>query len=106
MVALGNTFNHIWTIYQRGGCVHIFKMKKERLIIYFLCFALLLVGLFLVLGFKDGQRCIGNPFIYGANKITNRDTGNLYCSCSFGNPNYTPFYFDNNSIGVGYRFLE
>ncbi len=81
-------------------------MKKERLVIYILCFALLLAGLFLVLGFRDGQRCVGNPFIYGANKITNRDTGNIDCLCSFGSPKYSPFYFDNNSIGIGYRFLE
>ncbi len=75
-------------------------MKKERLVIYILCFALLLAGLFLVLGFRDGQRCVGNPFIYGANKIANRDTGSVFCSCSFNHPEYAPFYFDNDSIGL------
>ncbi len=75
------------------------KMKTERLVIYILCFALLLAGLFLVLGIKDGQKCIGNPFIYGVNKMTSIETGDISCICNFGSPRYAPFYFDNDSIG-------
>ena len=75
-------------------------MKTERKIILILCFLLLLTGFFLALGFKDGKDCMGNPFIYGANKITNEDTGNLYCTCSFANFGYMNFYFNNEEVEV------
>ena len=73
-------------------------MKKERVIIYILCFLLLLIGLYLFLGLKDAKQCLGNPFLYGANKITNEDTGKIYCSCSFESFDYAPFYFNEDSI--------
>ena len=65
-----------------------------------MCFLFLLVGFSLVFGFKDYKQCSGNPFIYGANEIINENTGNLYCSCSFGSPEYAPFYFDNDSVEI------
>ncbi len=58
------------------------------------------MGFFLFMGMKDAQACVGNPFIYGANKITNEDTGDIYCSCSFWSQRYSRFYFDEDSIGV------
>jgi len=76
------------------------KMNKEKAIIIILCFLLLFIGLFLTLGFKDGKDCMSNPFIYGANKITNNDTGNLYCTCSFASFEYFNFYFDNEEVEV------
>lgn len=75
-------------------------MNKERIIIYILCFLLLLMGLFLFLGLKDAKQCLGNPFIYGANKMINKDTGSIYSSCSFESFDYAPFYFDNKEIKV------
>ena len=98
MVALGNTFECVW-IRDFCGCDDV-KMKKERMIIWIMCLLFLLMGFFLFLGFKEAQECVGNPFIYGANKITNEDSGNLYCSCSFGSPRYSPFYFDNEYLEV------
>lgn len=73
---------------------------KERHIILILCFLLLLVGFFLNLGLKEAEKCLGNPFIYGANEIVNEKTGDIYCSCSFASPDYAKFYFDDDSIGV------
>ncbi len=73
---------------------------KDRQTILILCFLLLLVGFFLNLGLKDAEKCLGNPFIYGANEIVNEKTGYLYCSCSFASPDYANFYFDDDSIGV------
>ena len=74
--------------------------KKEKIIMYMICFLFLLMGFFLFLGLKDAKQCLGNPFIYGANKITNEDTGDLYCSCSFGSFEYAPFSFDKDSIDI------
>ncbi len=72
----------------------------ERKVIFFLCFLLLLVGFFIFLGLKDAQECLGNPFTYGAREIVNEKTGNIYCTCSFGSPNYARFYFNEEIVGV------
>ncbi len=78
----------------------IMSIKKERLIVWILCFLFLFVGLFFILGSRDARECVGNPFIYGASKITNEDTGTLLCTCSFGSPDYANFYFDEDSLEI------
>ncbi len=75
-------------------------MNKERIVIFILCFLLLLIGFLLTLGFKDSKECIGNPFIYGISKLETLDTGNIYCTCSFSSPGYAPFYFNNKEVNV------
>ncbi len=77
------------------------KIKKEIIIIYILCFLLLFAGLFLALGMRNAKQCLGNPFLYGVNKITNEDTGNLYCNCYFESFDYAPFSFDRDSLHIG-----
>ena len=75
-------------------------MKRERIIIYILCFILLLAGFLITMGFKDAKQCLGNPFIYGINQLENKDTGNLYCTCNFQNQEYAPFSFNNKEVAV------
>ena len=65
-----------------------------------MCFLFLLMGFFLALGFKDSNQCLGNPFIYGVNKLESEVTGELYCTCYFESPNYAPFYFNNEEVAV------
>lgn len=76
------------------------KISKERLIIFILCFLFLVMGFCITLGFKDAKQCLGNPFVYGANEIENKETGDLYCTCYFENLKYAPFYFNNEEINV------
>lgn len=50
---------------------------------------------------KDGNSCISNPFLYGAEKAQTVDSGELSCQCSFPyNPNYSPFRFDKDNITI------
>ena len=52
----------------------------------------------MMLGMKDAQQCLSNPFVFGANKITNYDTGGIRCTCSFQSPFYARFSFDTESV--------
>lgn len=54
----------------------------------------------ILMGLKESKECLGNPFIYGANKIENANTGALTCNCFFSNPRYVPFMFDHNNVSV------
>ncbi len=103
MVALGNTFgcNRINCSFG-GGIKMKEKMSKERIIISVMCLLFLIMGFSLLLGFRDAQECMGNPFVYGANKIVtdNKDTGGLYCSCSFGSYKYAGFDFNEDSLDI------
>jgi len=54
----------------------------------------------ILIGLKESKECLGNPFVYGANKIENYETGILTCTCFFSNPKYAPFIFDNTNITV------
>jgi hypothetical protein len=56
--------------------------------------------LFIMIGNNEGQKCLKNPLLYGANKMTNEDTGNLLCTCSLENPRYAQFYFNNEEVNV------
>jgi len=77
------------------------NMKKDRLVIWILCFLFIIMGFFMLLGLKDAEQCLANPFVYGAESITSDKTGNVHCSCNFESPNYAPFYFDNDSLEIG-----
>ena len=59
----------------------------------------LIIGLF-IFGMRDGSDCIGSPMIYGAQKAINDETGPIRCSCRFGNPEYSPFYFNDKEMGI------
>ncbi len=47
---------------------------------------------------QDGNTCVSDPLVYGAERATGDDQGKLMCSCSFSNPFYASFYFDNEGL--------
>ena len=51
--------------------------------------------------FNSTNDCLANPFVYGAQKITNENS-NILCSCNIIEPGvpYAPFTFDKKSIQV------
>jgi|TARA_Y100000310_G_scaffold97876_1_gene95543 hypothetical protein len=61
---------------------------------------IILLGQFFLLNQQAGQ-CLANPFVYGADKITN-ENNNILCSCNIIDPDipYAPFSFDKNNIEV------
>lgn len=50
---------------------------------------------------KDGQECLINPFLYGAEKVENEDSGALLCRCEYNSISYAPFYFNSTKITIG-----
>lgn len=71
-----------------------------KVVLGFLMGLFVLILLFMVLGFRDGSKCLANPFIYGANKITSDETGEIRCVCSMDNPRYAPFYFNKDEVSL------
>lgn len=78
-------------------------MKLKTIVIWFLILMTFIVLLLTYLSFNDGQKCVSNPFVYGADKLSSEETGNLFCSCSFSNPNYAPFYFNKENVSLSQK---
>lgn len=78
-------------------------MKHFRIPAYmFYGIVILIVALFLIsyFGIKDANSCLSNPFVYGANKGSTSDSGDMFCTCIFDNNRYAPLYFDKENITV------
>lgn len=65
----------------------------------------LTIGIFvtiaiLVFAVDDGNACLANPFLYGADKISDEQTKGVSCTCNFQNPNYASFVFNKDNISV------
>ena len=74
--------------------------KIYQIMIGLLVFACLIMFLALFLGSREGNTCLANSFTYGAKKLSSEETGDLTCTCSFGNPKYAPFFFNKEEIIV------
>lgn len=67
-----------------------------------------MIGIFLiiiifVLGMRDGNSCLTNPFIYGADKITTQGplgTEGVSCQCTFKNPSFNSFSFNEDNVSL------
>jgi len=68
--------------------------------VYALVIGLLLIVVIFVFGMKDGNQCLSNPLVYGADKATSDDTGKVTCSCNFQNPKYQTLYFDEEEMSL------
>ncbi len=77
--------------------------KQEKILMWtiaLLVLGYLIIGYLVFWGFNDYKQCSGNPFTYGAEKISSYETGDLFCTCTFSNPHYAPFYFDSEEVAV------
>lgn len=63
-------------------------------LIIFLLFAISYFGI------NDANACLSNPLVYGADKATSDETGELFCSCTFSNPSYSPLYFNHENMST------
>ncbi len=78
-------------------------MKTYNIPIWFLyglLICIILIIIIFILGLEDGNSCLSNPMIYGAQKAVDDVTGPIRCTCTFGNPEYAPFYFNEKEMGV------
>ncbi len=68
---------------------------------------IIILALFLIsfFGIKDANECLSNPLIYGAQKATNVETGQMFCSCTFSNPAYATLYFDDTKMSINHDDL-
>ena len=72
------------------------EVPSWLLITYIVCMVLMLVIFYLAN--QDGNKCISNPMVYGAEKASSEVTGYISCSCSFSNPEYVPFHFTSDGM--------
>ena len=48
---------------------------------------------------KEGQECIKNPMVYGAQKIYDQNNElEVFCSCTLLDPRYNSFYFNKEKV--------
>lgn len=60
---------------------------------------MIIVGIFFF-AMKDGNACISDPLVYGVQKATTDQTGDITCSCKFSSPEYSTLYFDVNGMST------
>lgn len=86
-----------------------YKIRKIEIpvyLLYGLLIAILSISVIFYFAMQDGDKCISNPLIYGANKAITIDSGDLMCSCSFSNPSYAPFYFNKENMSIDRDFIS
>ncbi len=72
--------------------------KTNKLLTYVIILAVFFTIIILMASGREGNKCMSNPFVYGAEKLSETDTGKVICSCSFPNSNYEPFSFNEKGI--------
>jgi len=77
------------------------KDKFNEIALIVISITLVVTIMIFVFAFKDGNNCVSNPFIYGAEKVSKDPQGDLLCSCGFLDPKYKPFFFDKNGFFDG-----
>lgn len=75
------------------------KITKD-IMIYTLLGAILALVLIFSFAFKDGDQCLSNPLVYGAEKGSQSSGGDLFCTCTFANPDYYPIHFNKENMTV------
>lgn len=58
----------------------------------------------LFVAYSAGGECLKNPLKYGVSQISEASESELYCSCTFTDPKYAPFYFNDKNVSL--NFLE
>ena len=46
------------------------------------------------------KSCVEDPFNYIVEELSNEDSGNLMCRCSFSNVEYSPFIFSQDGVTI------
>jgi hypothetical protein len=75
--------------------------KFNEIALIVLAVALVVVIMIFVFGLRDGNQCLENPFVYGAEELSEEPQGDLLCSCGFFNPGYESFFFDKDGLFEG-----
>ncbi len=74
------------------------KFDISRLIPLAIAIIMLILTIFVLLNAREGNKCLANPFVYGAKRAETTDSGKLICHCSFENQEYASFFFDSRNI--------
>ncbi len=74
------------------------NQKINNLLTYTIILMVLFAIIILIFSGREGNECMNNPFIYGAEKVSKTDAESIMCSCSFPNSKYEPFSFNEDGI--------
>lgn len=72
--------------------------KTNKLLTYAIILMVFFAIIILIISGREGNKCMNNPFVYGAEKVSKTDAEGVTCSCSFANQNYEPFSFNEEGI--------
>ena len=72
----------------------------NRFITVLLVVAIVLVVLANLFLMKEGNECLDNPLIYGAEKYSKANSANFKCQCSLDVPNSPLVRFDSEGLEV------
>ncbi len=83
------------------------KKKPSFRTIIGVCFiiCLIILGFLIFKLMRENSECVGNPFIYGAQKTAEQGL-EVTCSCIPLDPKYAGFNFDKNSLVIQQNFLD
>jgi len=70
-----------------------------------LIICLVVLGILIFKMIKENSKCVGNPFIYGAQKTAEQGL-EVMCSCIPLDPKYVGFHFDKNGLVIQKNFLN
>lgn len=72
--------------------------KTNKLLTYAIILMVFFAIIILIVSGREGNKCMNNPFIFGAEKVSETDAEGITCACSFTNQKYERFYFNEEGI--------
>ncbi len=74
------------------------NQKINKLLTYAIILMVFLAIIILIYSGREGNKCMNNPFVYGAEKVTETDAEGISCVCSFINKEYETIYFNEEGM--------
>lgn len=77
-------------------------MEINKILIIVLILNIILIGI--IAFFMQGavNKCLGDPLLYGAEKLSKLNNAEFSCSCSLNKPNSPLIFFDSKNMSVEY----
>ena len=72
--------------------------KINKLLTYVIILMVFFAIIILIFSGREGNKCMSAPFTYGAEKVSETDAESIMCSCSFANPKYEAFSFNEEGM--------
>ena len=78
------------------------NLTSNRVLISVLIFNIILIGFVAFFMNRAIDECLGDPLLYGAEKLSKLNNAEFSCSCSLNKPNSPLIFFDSKNMSVEY----